>query len=212
MKKQFIVLVTGFIVAGWNFTAVSEENPHQQQAQAAGTNQIQELKVKTDNLIKGKITADDNSHVYVGDTHITNTTADKVDITLDNETGAIEAKKGGVVSVGNVNMNNVKAGTVTVEQSKNRLDGKVKATDNSLISVGDVEMNNVEVTDSITINTDNHVIGSTTAEKNSTVKIGTASLNNLKGGSVDFRAKNEIQGKVKATNNSSVSVGNLSTN
>lgn len=212
MKRIIISLVVGSSITCWSTFGLSEENPHQQQAQAAGTNQIQELKVKTDNIIKGPITADDNSHVYVGDTHITNTSADKVDITLDNETGAIEAKKGGVVSVGNVNMNNVKAGTITVEQSKNRLEGKVKATDNSLISVGDVEMSNVDVTDSININTDNRVGGSTTAEKNSTVKIGTASLSNLQGGSVDFKAKNDIQGKVKATKNSSVSVGNLSTN
>jgi len=96
---------------------------------------VDDLRVEIDNVIHGKVEADEESHIYVGDVEFENVDLKNVDVTIDNELHNITADDGSTVSIGNASLTNMSGNKVFID-THNEVQGNIKATDDSTVSIG----------------------------------------------------------------------------
>ncbi|MDR3089444.1 MAG: hypothetical protein LBU39_06465 [Desulfobulbaceae bacterium] len=174
-----------------------------------------EWTIKTENTVNGTVTADGpDSEANIGGVKAGNAGVGAVDIDIINSNvGDIEARDGGVVNYGSVNMRNATADSVTVKGNNNSITGKVTAKGaGAKASIGSVDM---EGATAKTIDMQENVntgTGNITADgAGSTVTVGSVNASdNNDGSSVIMKGNtNNINGAVDALDGGTAHIGSV---
>ncbi len=171
---------------------------------------VQTIDVKSDNVITGDVTAKNGSTVTVGDTTISNSTANEITSSTKNKAANITADDG-TINMGSVNISGIEGGTIKVHTGNEA--GNLEATNGGTINLGKVDVSNSNA--DIFINQDHLDSYNNKAQDveatgpGSLVSVGSVSADNIQGGSLTVNTKNEATGKLTAKNGGQIYLGDV---
>ncbi len=198
-KVYSIVAVTAILVAGNVFADDSSKGVS-----------VTTLTVTSDNTVTGDVTAENGGAVSVGDTNISNATAEEINTSTKNKAKSIKAFNGGKVSVGKVSLSNIKGGKYNIHTGSNV--GNLEARDKGEIDIGKVDVMDTDAT--VTVNKakkgeyNNNLQDVKAVGDGSKVRVGNVAVSGVTG-NLGVETGNLAKGLLHAENAGEIHMGNV---